>query len=181
MYVVTVRTGDKCGEDYEIALRRQVAEHLDKTLVVVREQQYPFEGWWSKIELFSPEFLFRPCLFFDLDTYILDDCRDLLFEPDDLWLIRDLGQPDRSNSGVMIIPENTSQIWEASKDWTTNADGDFLTTQPHKVLQDHFDGIVSYKRHAKREPCGRVVCFHGKPKPHEAQGWAGERWAELTS
>jgi len=193
LHVVTVRTGDKYPESYEIALRKQVYGHLGKPLVVLREQRYPFEGYWSKIELFSPEFEFRPCLFFDLDTFIMDDIRDMLFEPESLWLIRDFNNPEtRSNSGIMMIPEDTESIWENSKKWTrNNADGDFLNTQPHEKIQDHFHGVYSYKRHCKVRPNdgreqsypadARVICFHGHPRPHEATDWAGERWQKLIN
>lgn len=188
MHVVTVRIGEKFGEEYETALRAQVARHMGADLQVVRESG--FSGYWSKMELFRPGFPFRPCVFFDLDTFLVDDCRGLFeFDTGDLWLIRDLGNPNRSNSGVMVIPENTDETWAASKRWNRPYDGDFLARQPHRLLQDRFAGIVSYKYQCRvrpnqdrpKYPDGtRVICFHGAPKPHEATDWAGEYWRALT-
>jgi len=176
-----VRQGDKYGEDYVRMLRAMVREHCGTDLICLGDDaplRYGFKGWWAKIELFAPENEFlRPCLYFDLDTYLLDDCRDMLVEPDGLWLIRDLGHPRRSNSGVMLIPKDTGAIWNAAKTWRGElVDGDFLNLQPHRQLQSRFDGIVSYKLDARHEPKGRVVCFHGEPKPHQADGWAGDVW-----
>ena len=170
-------------------LSRMVERFLGKELVCLSDQpnhvkSYKlvrrYQGWWSKLELFSPENRFlRPCLYFDLDTFILDDCKDLLIETNDLWLIRDFYNKDRSNSGMMIIPENTESIWENHFNWKRNdADGDFLNTQPHKILQDRFEGITSYKVHNQMS---RIVCFHGKPKPPDTNDWAKEIWNHWTS
>lgn len=172
-------------------LYNMVAQHLGKELLVLTdreagpgylvERQQPLHGWWSKLELFAPHFrAFRPCLFFDLDTFILDDSRDLL-ELEGFYLIKDFYRPQRSNSGVMIIPEDTDEIWEKAQKWPhfnnpKMGDGDFLTTMPHKTFDD--PTIVSYKVHCQKRPTGRIVCFHGKPKPHEAEGWAKKVWTQ---
>lgn len=175
-------------------LSRMVEEYTDRELIVLTdretnlpgfhvERRHPLRGWWSKLELFSPEFQYRPCLFFDLDTYIRGNIDDLLEEPEDLWLIRDFYQQSRSNSGVMRIPRETQAIWERAQRWDgfndpRRGDGDYLTTCKHKVMDDM--GIVSYKVHCQKRPTGRIVCFHGQPKPHNAPGWAGDVWRQWT-
>lgn len=146
-----------------------------------RKLRRNYQGWVSKMELFAPwNKDLRPCVYFDLDTYILWDVSDLLtMRPTDLWLIRDFYFPEKSNSGVMVIPEDTDEIWEAFLRDTSYPfkDGDFLNQFPHRILQDNYSGIVSYKADdCYDEPKGRVVCFHGVPKPHECKGWAGEIW-----
>jgi len=177
--VVCVRHG-KYPKVYVEKLRRQVKTHFGEALVCLGDDvplKSP-QGWWCKTELFAPWNAFlRPCVYLDLDTFILDDCRDLLFDTEDLWLIRDFNHSARSNSGVMIIPKDTQSIWDNLSTWSGKLnDGDYLTTQPHKILQDHFAGIVSYKIHCQNGPTGRIICFHGRPKPPDTTGWAKEVW-----
>lgn len=143
---------------------------------------YGFKGWWSKIELFAPEHEdLRPCFYLDLDTFIRAPIHDFMEIPAELWLIRDLGAPKKSNSGLMKIPKYTDSIWTAAQKWRgEQVDGDFLSTQPHRILQDYHDGIVSYKYHCRELPRGRIVCFHGRPRPHETGGWVREHWIRHT-
>lgn len=46
-----------------------------------------------------------------------------------------------------------------------------------REFRDRFEGVCSYKRDAREAPAGRIVCFHGKPNPPEADGWAAEHWS----
>jgi hypothetical protein len=53
------------------------------------------------------------------------------------------------------------------------------------AVQDLADGVVSYKNDVYplggRLPAGaRVVCFHGRPRPHEVRGaaWLAEAWGD---
>lgn len=135
------------------------------------------------MELFAPwnEDL-RPCLFIDLDTFVLWDISDILeTKVKDLWLIRDFYYPERSNSGLMLIPKDTSHIWAHKQGFGEQdfRDGDYLNNFPHKIMQDSFVGIKSYKAdNLKDDPKGRIVCFHGVPKPHECEGWVKEIYEE---
>jgi hypothetical protein len=170
-------------------LRDMVEKHADQELLVLGDQedadvrmQYKYTGWWSKMELFSPEMeKYRPLFFLDLDTYVLGDIRDIVAsDPLHLVLIRDFYNPKRSNSGLMLIPKNVTEIWQNSNgQYNTHngQDGNYLNTQRHAIMQNFWDGIVSYKKDQCYEsPKGRIVCFHGRPKPHEADGWAQEVW-----
>lgn len=187
MNVVCVRQGDKYGPEYVTMLKSMVLEHLDKDLFVLGDQEdadlpltQGYVRWWAKLELFRPDLQrLRPFLYFDLDTYILQDIRDMLIEPERLMLIYDFNRPTRGNSGVMLIPKNTGAIWARRR--TDVADGDYLNTHPHDYMQDRFEGIRSYKKHCKEGPGdARVCCFHGQPKPHETTGWAREVWRRYT-
>lgn len=183
--VVTIRWGD-FPKIYVEALRRQVREHTGQELICLGDD-VPLSGhyggrWGAKIELFSPAFEpYRPCLFFDLDTFLMGPIDDLLEPMDNLWLIRDFNKPRRSNSGVMRVPKKNDLIWEQRPSKFDFADGNYLTDFPHGRIQDHFDGVVSYKLHSREAPTGRIVCFHGKPKPHEADGWARDYWKAYSS
>lgn len=135
-------------------------------------------GWWSKLELFAPwnEDL-RPCVFFDLDTYILGDISDIMNNPgEEMFMLRDFNS-NVGASGMMIIPKKTPVFRSEGLDLTCpHGDGGYIRKFPHRYLQDEYDGIVSYKKHARNEPVGRIVCFHGKPKPHQSIGWARDVW-----
>lgn len=170
--------------EYVIMLRKMVKQHLGKQLMVLGDQGDAdievkhHKGWHAKLELFRPEFSYlRPFLYFDLDTYIMEDSRELLINPDELYLIRDFNISKRGNSGVMIIPKETDKIWENRT--TDVADGDYLNTQQHKYINDFFPHLRSYKNHCKEGPEGKVICFHGQPKPDNVQGWAGDVWTTL--
>lgn len=189
--VAVVRQGTKFTPQY-IDLLREMCPGC----VVLTDQDYPEEqikledgwpGWWSKIELFGPRFeKYRPCLYLDLDTYIMGNIEDLLaFESDEFWMLRDFNVPAQGQSAVMLLPKDTSQIYERFKAhaeaymkmYRAGGDQIFLGTFPFRFLQDRFDGIKSYKRHGlKEKPEGRIICFHGYPKPHETEGWARDVW-----
>lgn len=181
---VLVRQGIKFPPRYVEMLTEQIGDLVtltdqDDTPGKTRLLKCNYKGWTSKMELFAPwnEDL-RPCLFVDLDTIVLYDISDILeMEVNDLWLIRDFYNPERSNSGMMLIPKDTNHIWADKQCFNAQdfRDGDYLNNFPHKVLQDRFEGIKSYKAdNLQDNPLGRVVCFHGFPKPHECGGWVKE-------
>lgn len=190
--VVVVRRGEKYGPEYPGLLRRQVdantkepvaftvlGDGADADKLLVRS----WPGWWSKLELFAPwNADLRPCLFLDLDTYILGNIDDLVrFRPGRLTMLRDFNKPERGQSAIMSIPQDTDHIWRAITDRTMSeypgGDQAFLGQFPMGFLQDAFEGIYSYKVDRMQDaPKGRICCFHGKPKPHETEGWAREVW-----
>lgn len=184
MNVVLVRQGTKFPPEYVSSLAKQLRGHDVFTLTDQEDTpgeviplRHGLEGWWAKMELFAPDFDYRPCFFLDLDTIVRGDISDMLEDTGDLWLIRDFYQKHRRNSGLMKIPKNVDHIWNRFQKGTDlKGDGDFLNTFRHKVLQDAHDGIVSYKVHCRSVPRGRIVCFHGKPKPHECDGWVAKVW-----
>jgi len=152
--------------------------------------QTGLSGWWAKMELFAPwnEHL-RPFLFLDLDTYVVGDISEIRSDPGDrLLMLRDFNRTERPASGVMVVPKDTGHIWDA---WQKNPDtsiqgGDqtFIGRFCDGFLQDMFPNqIYSYKLHCRDRPKGSIVCFHGKPKPHElgpSDGWAYRFWTERT-
>jgi len=186
---VILRQGTKYGPEYVGLLKTMIPGVL-----VMGDQEdadyqlkYPWTGWWAKMELFSPQFPHRPCVFFDLDTYILGNIDELYKPIDRLEMLRDFNHPDRGQSSIMRIPEDVSDIW---KEWTkdpyghinaNHGDQEFLARFPMGFIQDWFDGIYSYKIDQLYEaPKGRIVCFHGRPRPHETEGWAGEIWKRMS-
>lgn len=143
-----------------------------------------FRGWNSILGIFAPDFPFRPCLYFDLDTYVLGDISEFHEVPKELMLIRDFNKPRRGNSGVMQLPENTDHIWNRVKETPDSYPaGNALNNCAHGYLQDKYPGkIVSYKvDKCTQRPQAPIMCFHGKPKPHQCEGWAKEFWTQKTS
>jgi len=201
LQVITAWWGDKYSYDYVIALKKQVPG-----LKVVQVgngllQPARYTGWWCKLEVFRPENEhLRPCLFIDLDTFVFGGIEPF-FELDltKLWLIRqfkDLRSPSmkkRSNSGLFIAPKQCDEIWEQAGKLNLDAtnsgdrgdrgkgDGDFLATFDHEIIQDHVSGIMHYKcdRLENKKPDCRIVCFSGRPRPHETEGWAKDYWTTM--
>lgn len=178
--VICVNKGNYLGRGDEYVRRLWVA--------VIRYLKLPFEfhviteapgeGWWAKISLFEPGRFKGRCLFFDLDTIITGSLDHMASYQGKFAGLSDFYQPERFASGVML--------WEAGA-----ADHVYTTWmqagQPQ--FHEHGDGgwigqmmpgadrlqtlyprqIVSFKAHcADGIPQGaRVVCFHGKPRPHQ--------------
>ena len=143
-------------------------------------------GWWNKLDLFRGDLFEGPVAYFDLDTMIVGDITDIVSKPQDFAMLRDFYGKNRVASGMMV--------WDASKDWsvlyetfspsripeyskTMEKWGDqgwisnCLLEEP-AVLQDQFPGrIVSYKVEMKARGVitdgVSIVCFHGKPRPHQ--------------
>ncbi len=148
------------------------------------DNNYP--GWWGKVELFRPGAFAGQVTYFDLDTMIVGDITDIVSEPQSFAMLRDFYGKQRVASGMMV--------WNASDDWSAIYEtfnrsripeysesmekwgdqgwiSDCLLDEPVR-LQDQFpDRIVSYKVEMKAQgkmPKGAsVVCFHGKPRPHQ--------------
>ena len=152
-----------------------------------------WHGWWAKMELFR---LNGPVLYFDLDTLIVGNVTELLPTKPGFYMINDFYKPERAGSGVMAwwgnysflyeqFQKNASQImheWNSPDKWGDQA---FI----HHNLQaaghavEFFrkkcpHAIVSYKVHCDRgiPMDAKVICFHGEPKPHMLDNWAGQLW-----
>lgn len=157
----------------------------DGVPVYTRKMRSGLTGWWSKLELFAPHMRsLRPFLYLDLDTYVLGDLTDILsWKPDRLAMLADFNDPKRLASGMMVVPDYDDGIWFAfDRDKHTGmagGDQEFIASVVPDALklQGHFDGIKSYKVDGPNS--GRVVCFHGEPKPHtasEEHHWVRDVW-----
>lgn len=141
--------------------------------------RHQWPGWWSKMELFSPE-LDGDLLFLDLDTVVLGDLAPLEAVTRSTMLA-DFYHPQRPASGLMYIEEaDKDRVW---REWMRApathmmrcrtparwGDQGFLRgVLPALRWQDVLPGaVISYKVHCRRgvPPGARVVCFHGQPRP----------------
>jgi len=140
------------------------------------ENDWP--GWWSKIELFKLE---GPLLYFDLDTIIKGDLSDIAEQchKQEFIVLNDFYREKGIGSGMMGWNESVRYIYDAfaknprqyMDQYRNGGDQSFIESQcsPVKwqnIVRDH---VVSYKVHVMngKSNGSRVVCFHGKPKPHE--------------
>jgi len=146
--------------------------------VVTISLKYDWAGWWSKMELFRPDFV---CDWFyvDLDTTITGDISDML-NVGRTHMLSDFYRPERPASGLMYLtPDDRARVWN---EWIkdphghmaragTLGDQAFIRTVLGDGVarwQDTLPGqVVSYKVHCREDipSDARVVCFHGKPRP----------------
>jgi hypothetical protein len=155
-----------CLSDVDVPCERMPLEH-----------NWP--GWWAKVELFK---LPGPVLYFDLDTAIVGDLRDIAAKAHapQLTMLRDFYAPEHHGSGVMSWWSGRVQelyntfaadpAREMNKRRARMGDQAFIEeSYPHEIRcwQDELPGqIVSYKAHCRSgvPSDARVVCLHGKPK-----------------
>lgn len=170
--------------------------HVAHRFVVLTNQRFEdFEtirfardvpGWWNKLQLFSSDQFVGQVAYFDLDTMIVGNITDIVATPQDFAMLRDFYGKHRVNSGIMV--------WNADKDWShlyepfhAGRIAEYSQTMekwgdqgwieerlldPPVRLQDQFPGrIASYKvemkAHGKMPKDASVICFHGRPRPHQ--------------
>jgi len=157
---------------------------------------YEWPGWWSKIEVFGLE---PPVLYFDLDTVITGDITPLAQSVadscDGLMMLRGFYRSDKC-SGIMGWRQDMKWLlgrflehyaprakfgnhydmrvngnrYRGDQDWLAAVTQKERT--PVTFAQDVFPGIYSYKVDVAGRGIpddARVICFHGKPRPHEVQ------------
>jgi len=181
--IVLVRQGTKFGPEYVAKLANQVRDRVvtltdqPDTPGETRALKHGWPGWWAKLELFSPEHDgLKPFTFLDLDTFVFGEIPDY---EDRFLMIRDFNFPNKRASGVMRVSRET-RVWEhflsrPRQHMDVHAgDQDYLGPFADGFLP--MDGIRSYKKHCRDGPKGTIMCFHGRPKPHECTGWAKEYW-----
>lgn len=156
--------------------------------------KYGWPGWWSKIELFS-EVFDGTTLYFDLDTVISGDLKDIALHPHQFTMLADFGMKSVFNSGVMAWTGDYRAIYESfKKDPRLHmrtyiappklGDQAYIGSvqKPIELWQEIFPGqIVSYKKHCVGKPRPddvRVVCFHGQPKGAGSTGWVKDIWSK---
>jgi len=136
-----------------------------------------FPHWWCKMNIFQVQ---GPCLFFDLDTTIVDDLSPLLevAENHRFVTLRDFNHHERVQSSVMSWNDDMSHIYdefaidpEGYMSQYPGGDQDFIMDGSHSssYWQDLLpNNIQSYKVNIRRKsihPDCRVVAFHGNPRP----------------
>lgn len=130
-------------------------------------------GWWSKLEIFT---MTGKTLYFDLDTVITGDLRQIAEYPHKFTMLSDFYTPEKPASGVMAWQGNYQYImddYDHNQSYPGHGDQGYIAT---KVTPERFQNVLrsqitSRKAVHTRNDNERVVCFHGEPRPHEV-GWA---------
>ena len=166
-----------------------VTEEKQVVGLTIRRLSNPeWQGWWSKMNLFTPSLqALRPFLYLDLDTAVVNSI-DAIVPPEDkqdsFITLRDFYRPKYLASGLMWIP-NTKLMDDIYSVWMADCkkhmikfrgDQNFLAsvTLPNMFWQDVFgqDFITTFKPNKQwrvnLEPHNAVICFHGKPRIPEA-------------
>ena len=157
-----------------------------------------YPGWWSKVEVFRPKLTkAEMCVYIDLDTVILGDISDLLQHKvkDTFSALLPWNEKNRASGNFAsgIMRWQTSLYHFLYDEFQKHDKDTFLGDQqyfsslmmergyPWSPLQQFFPGIYSYKRNVRNGRVlrdARIICFHGKPRPHEVrnQNWIKENW-----
>jgi hypothetical protein len=144
-----------------------------------------YPGWWSKIELFTPDIIHTDrIVFFDLDTLIVGNIDHILLKKDEFIGLFPFNRAQRMRggfaSGVMSWKNNGLFSYIASEFDSEkhiekfHGDQDYINyiLRRHKLkeisLLTNQEGIYSYKKHCKLESPkdAKVICFHGAPRIH---------------
>jgi hypothetical protein len=203
--VVCIFTGDKYSTEYVVRLERAVDSHLHQSFqfwCVSDRRQYNnwtqiradsnLPGWWQKLALFRENpFCFDGfgdrLLYLDLDVVITGSLDEIVNFDSSFAMHRDFERRDRNMnaSAVMVLDRGAAtDIWHRFDENPRAAmdgfhgDQEFITSvcPAPDLLPSRW--VVSYKLEAQTGiPDGaKVVCFHGKPKPHECASWVFDKW-----
>lgn len=145
-------------------------------------------GFYNKISLFQDDAFpagERIC-FMDLDTVITGSLDEIAAYTGPFAILRDVYRPDGLQSSVMLWEAGKyGYVWEGFKAFhfpqLLHGDQQWIemSVENPVILQTKFPHqFVSYKRDAKFGiPLGAsVVFFHGRPRPHECDGWVEKVW-----
>ena len=192
MYTVLIRQGNKYGREYSEKLAKSLLR-INHTPLILGDgmeanipSKYHFNGWWTKLELFSPEMeKYRPLIYLDIDSLVI---RPFIIEVPTRFTVCREWMPGMKGiqTSMMLLPKDTSEIWQTIQTSVINFDhgeGDqyFLKQFTHDYIQDKYPNLISsYKVHSRQQPQSDIVTFHGKPKPADPKsGWAYELWKTI--
>jgi hypothetical protein len=148
-----------------------------------------WKGWWTKMNLFSPEMeKYRPFLYLDLDTAVVGCFKKIIpkgQDRDDFIMLEDFYRKNHAASGMMWIPKHNEKVDLIWKTWISSPDSfpilyrgdqEFIggITKPDQFWQNRTSLIESFKpRYLKRPktqwlrnlPLNKsIICFHGNPR-----------------
>lgn len=183
-----VCTFDKYHSGYVYALKEMVEKYLtvphtfkcitDRNLPGIHtvKPPLPYRSWWSKLGLFYPGIATGPSLYFDLDVVIVGNI-DYLVDYTDCQFAAPANWAQSGHGGIQSSVMAWSGNWHEPVEklnWPDDGrtywgDQEYLWD----LLKDDWvrvPGVCSYKYHIRGRKLIEkipVICFHGKPDPHE--------------
>lgn len=136
-------------------------------------------GYWSKIQLFRPEFnLNCECLYFDLDTIFSGNINQIVesFKKHNFLMLQDPWKPDQSGSGIMWWNSDYSELWNEyikcdAEYWCKHYNkhprygdqGYIIDRVDHKQLQHVIDDPTWIAKFGKKQslPSAKIIVFAG--------------------
>jgi hypothetical protein len=144
---------------------------------------------WCKLSLFVPQLknlgYSGKSLYLDLDVVIVANIDKIIEENDDFTIIQDWWRPTFNSSMMIWNIGNRDKLYMKFKK------SDMIK---HRGDQDHISEILagdstvktfnptmiqSYKANNLQngiKKFTKIAVFHGKPKPHECEGWVKDYW-----
>lgn len=159
--------------------------------------------WYSKIALYDCTHYNQnnQIFFFDLDTVIVGDLDEIFEYRGDFIILRDFYRANGFGSGLMSWrPPAVDHMWKNYPRGHKCPHGDQGWPEQQypnaDIWQEKYpEKVISYKVHIVnqgRQPSPKftkhggtldtasIVCFHGKPLPHEVrEQWMIEKWHDL--
>ncbi len=137
-------------------------------------------GWYNKLYIFKPGVLEGTSVYLDLDLVILGSLDDLFTTDSQFCVLRDFFLPRDFNSSILYFqPEDMGVIWEefVRRGCPVVKGGDQAFIESIRPKADYFQDrlpgqVVSYKLQCQVTGVpdyARVLCFHGKPRPHQVE------------
>lgn len=140
-------------------------------------------GWWNKLQLFRPGLFEGRVVYMDLDTVVVGAVGFLARDKGILHLRQWGWANDMYGSGVMVWDAGEHEaVWTKYSAETAArfpGDQDWIHNVSSWPALDAWR-CVSYRYHCRKglPNDARVVCFHGRPKPHEvAEPWVRAHWS----
>ena len=140
-------------------------------------------GWWTKLTLFKdkPYGIEGKILFLDLDIVIRENIDCFVNFNSDFAIIKDWYLPMYNSSVFLLESGSRVNVWDSyiknphlAKAVAKGGDQHWITL---KAQADYWpdEWVKSYKVNNFKDE-GKIVVFHGKPKPHECDGWVKNKW-----
>ena len=181
-----LRSGGVYTPEYVERLKEGVEKHIGGRFACLDDQgigfplKHHWPGWWSKIEAFR---FTGKVLYIDLDTIIQGP-----FDVSHLGgfvMLQDFlypKSPTPYGSGLMFWDGDYSYLYERFRQDPELYMGQYRKGGDQRYIYENLgfmpqtfqellpNKVVSRKVHKNRENAS-VVCYHGRPKPHQT-GWA---------
>ena len=152
--------------------------------------------WYSKIGLYSKElYSSNQVFYFDLDTVIVGSLDDIFSYTGNFAVLEDFTHSNNYGSGFMSWkPEAADYMWTDFTHGWSHKFGDQAWCQKSYPNADFWqrlypEKVISYKVHIAKSmhssvshggslDTASIVCFHGRPNPHEvtSEPWIQQHW-----